>query len=286
MEGKRLRYGPCLRCSTDLFSTSAKKMDLVCGAVLGCVLFAAILLFGGLFFRRRRCLSLGRPYGLSYRKSPGQLRVSLRFWERGVFNPSLLEGALGEPALLALRKSKSKDHDSDVLVASGALADLAPAQGRELLELHGFMDLRLFRHQGRTWAAAHRLEDEETNMCAMYLLSLDGRATRLECSSNLSGENHPRSEKNWVPLPHDSGALYWIHTLSPFRLLRSSLHLDMDLPPVLQCEEVDVGPRSQLGGNVRGSSVARAIDGGVPRSNAREDTSTAAILRAWACLYI
>jgi hypothetical protein len=163
-------------------------------------------------------------------------------------------------AYLSVRHSKSRDQDSDVFITSNYLAALQDTPAKAYPQLYGFIDLRLFNFRGRLWAAAHRLE--ETGRTAMYLLLVqEGQAARLECSAPEGGDRM-RDEKNWVPIPHDTG-LYWIHTLSPFRLLRCQVPAGENLPSSIECEDVDAGSRWQLEGNGRGSSVARAVAGGL-----------------------
>lgn len=237
-------------------------MESACGLKLVALvlLLVLLLLVSRCSLSRRRFLCGWSRRGRCYGQQLTQLRVSLRWWQHGVFNPSLLQEAGAEMAYLALRRSETRDQRSEVLIASSPLDSLEDTPTKDCPLFYGFMDLRLFNYAGRIWAAAHRLEDEETGRCAMYLLSIQkGQATRLDC---FTPEDPMRSEKNWVPVPHDTG-LYWVHTLSPFRLLRCRLSPGADLPPSVECEDVAAGSRRRLAGNGRGSSAARALAGGL-----------------------
>ena len=85
--------------------------------------------------------------------------------------------------------------------------------------------------------------------CYMSLLSFtSGQSSRLECS----GESAPA--KNWVPIPHGD-ELYWIHTISPYRVLRTPA-FGGTLPGTLVCDDLRVAPGPQPRAGGRGSSAA------------------------------
>ena len=184
------------------------------------------------------------------------LEVSMSHSWPGVYNPSLWLGSRGS-CWLAARRSLSRDAQSDLLIARGSFARLAQEPLLVHPEFAGLIDARAFEFQGKAFACAHRVGAEgEPVMC--LLCAEPG----LQSFADLTCESCPAGlpEKNWMPLPQ-MDALYWVHTLSPFRLLRTQ-PFELPLRAPLSCAPV---PRpshfKQARASARGSSAACALPG-------------------------
>jgi len=219
---------------------------LLCAGLAACLcFFAVLLLLVRAPARPRRC------YGAAASELPVRLTCLLR----GVYNPSLLLDEGGE-AWLAARDSPMRDGRSEVVLARGAVEQLAAQPLRVLPGLRGQVDARLFRFRGDLLAGAHEAGPAQT--FASTLLSIEqGRAAVLELP-----EGAQEVQKNWIPIPHGED-LYWVQSLSPFRLLRSQ-SFDGALPARLRCEDVALAPLPrQLPRGARGSSAACVVPQGL-----------------------
>ena len=164
----------------------------------------------------------------------------------------------GGEAWLAARDSPMRDGRSEVVLVDHerGVEQLAVRPLRVLPGLRGQVDARLFRFRGELLAAAH--EAGPVQAFSSTLLAIEqGRAALLELP-----EGPQEAQKNWIPIPHGDD-LYWVQSLSPFRVLRTQ-SFDGALPPRLRCE--DVAARAlphQLPRGARGSSAACAVPRGL-----------------------
>lgn len=249
------------------------------------VVFALVFVLSAVAFLRRiesrgtcAVLSGCRPAeDASYGRStplPQTLVVDLETHLTGVYNPSVLVPS-GDPTsrlVLSVRSAPLyQADDSEVLVSRGELASMRRAALKPIAHFSGCMDARLFNHGGQVLAVACEVrvpnepgdltaevhEEEGRDPCTrMCLLNLDtGQKAYLTCA----GDSPSQSEKNWIPIS-TAGELYFVHTLSPFRLLRGTLPDSAAWPKEVPCVDVPVDPslasKAPIASGWRGSSVA------------------------------
>ena len=220
---------------------------LLCAGLVACLCFFAVLLL----LLVRAPPRPPRCYGAVAAKLP----VGLTCLLRGVFNPSLVLDE-GGAAWLAARDSPMRDGRSEVVLARGGVDQLAAQPLRVLPGLRGQVDARLFRFRGDLLAGAHEAGPAQAFSSTLLALG-QGRAAVLE-----PPEGVQEAQKNWIPIPHGED-LYWVQSLSPFRLLRTQ-SFDGALPPRLRCEDVALAPLPhQLPRGARGSSAACAVPRGL-----------------------
>ncbi len=197
---------------------------------------------------------------------PRPLLVDLEMHMAGVYNPSLHVPSGDSASRLVLSVRSAPLHqadDSELLVGRGQLAFMKRADLKPLPQFFGCMDARLFVHRGQLLAVACEVrhpsegEEEDEDPCTrMCLLNVDtGQKSRLTCASDSSS----RSDKNWIPI-RTGEDLFFVHTLSPFRLLRATLPAFAAWPSEVPCVDVPVDPDVASGASIargwRGSSVA------------------------------
>ena len=194
------------------------------------------------------------PCYASQMQSQTKLYTRLSHSWPGIYNPSLFVNDRGL-ALLSARHSPSRDGNSTVFLARCPLAALKDAELIEAPEFAGLIDVRPFEFQGQSFACAHRVV-LETGRTVMSLLCLSDLSYADLAYSDAS------TEKNWMPLPYGD-TLFWIHTMSPFLLLRTE-PFDLPLRGSVLCTPVALPPRSkQARTGARGSSVACRLPSGI-----------------------